>query len=181
MGMKNLLLFSILSILTLSVYSQEKRNPVLLAPESGDSLDLGIGTAIIKIYGTSTNNAYSQLELIEFPGYSTPLHLHPLSDEVFYIIEGTLTVYINGETQELQKGSILVIPKGTPHAQGNFTDRKVRVLITLSPSGFENFFVERAAIVKKHPPGTEEYGMKMMKLGETHDIKVLGPSPFEEE
>lgn len=176
--MKKLLLLGIFIIIVFSVYSQDKRVPILLAPDSGDSLNLGVGTAIIKIYGASTNYAYSQLELIEYPDYDTPLHLHESSDELFYIIEGTLTIFINGEVKELQKGSILLIPKGTPHAQGNFTDKKVKVLITLSPAGFEHFFVERAAIVNKHPPGTEEYGMKMRKLGETFDIKILGPSPF---
>lgn len=176
--MKKYLLFGILSIMTLSVYSQDKRVPLLLTPGSGDSLNLGIGAAIIKIYGASTQNEYSQLELIEYPDYDTPLHMHEASDEVFYVIEGTLTVFINGEIKELQKGSILLVPKGTPHAQGNFTDNVVKTLITLSPSGFENFFVERAAIVKEHPPGTEEYTIEMMKLGETFDIKILGPSPF---
>lgn len=165
--------------MTLAAYSQENRNPILLEPDSGDFLDLGDGTAIIKIYGASTNNVFSQLELVEFPQYNTPLHLHEVTDEVFYIIEGTLTIYINGEVKELQQGSVLLIPSGTPHAQGNFTDKKVRVLITLSPSGFENFFVERAAIVNKHPPGTPEYGVQMRNLGEAFDIQLLGPGPFQ--
>lgn len=176
--MKNHLLIGLLSLISLSAYAQEKRVPLILTPGSGDSLNLGIGAAIIKIYGASTQNEFAQLELIEYPDYDTPLHMHEASDELFYVIEGTLTVFINGEIKELQQGSILLVPRGTPHAQGNFTDKVVRTLITLSPSGFEHFFVERAAIVKKHPPGTKEYTIEMMKLGKTFDIKILGPSPF---
>lgn len=165
--------------ITLSLYAQGAREPILLNPNSGDSLNLGTGTAIIKIYGSSTQNQYSQLELIEYPPYDTPLHLHEQSDEVFYVIEGTITFFINGEIRDFKEGSIVLIPRNTPHAQGNFTDEKVRVLITLSPSGFENFFVERSAIVKEHPPGTEEYNRRMMELGKTFDIRVLGASPFD--
>lgn len=176
--MKCYLLFSWFFSISLIGFAQEKRNPIILNSASGDSLNLGVGTAIIKISGNSTENRYSQLELIEYPQYNTPLHLHESSDEIFFVIEGTLTVHLDGKTTEVTEGSIIRIPAGSPHAQGNFTDTDVRLLITLSPAGFENFFVERAAIVKENPPGTEEYGKRMRKLGENHDIKLLAPSPF---
>ena len=40
-------------------------------------------------------------------------HYHQEADEILYGIEGTLTVTINGEIQELTAGDVVFIPRGS--------------------------------------------------------------------
>jgi mannose-6-phosphate isomerase-like protein (cupin superfamily) len=48
------------------------------------------------------------------PGQGPPLHTHPYV-EVEFTIEGSGTITVGDEVRELQPGSIVVIPAGTPH------------------------------------------------------------------
>ncbi|MEO8739444.1 MAG: cupin domain-containing protein [Casimicrobiaceae bacterium] len=43
-------------------------------------------------------------------------HMHPKTDEIQYIIEGSGAMWIGGERKEFKLGTLLIIPKGTAHA-----------------------------------------------------------------
>jgi mannose-6-phosphate isomerase-like protein (cupin superfamily) len=45
----------------------------------------------------------------------TGLHRHNRMDEPFYVVRGTLTVYVEGQLRTLPAGSFVLIPRGTPH------------------------------------------------------------------
>ena len=42
-------------------------------------------------------------------------HNHPKTDEVFIVIEGSLTIELKNKTLNLTKGEMVVIPKGIDH------------------------------------------------------------------
>jgi quercetin dioxygenase-like cupin family protein len=121
---------------------------------------------------------YAQIRLVEHAGYRTPLHVHPGTDETFLVVEGQLTLFVNGEAQTLQAGDYAFIPRGTPHAQGNTTNEDVVLVLTLSPGAFAGFFDARAELVRTTPPDHPDYRAGMMALGDRFDIDVLGPPPF---
>jgi quercetin dioxygenase-like cupin family protein len=152
----------------------------VLAPTGADNQNLhadyadGVALALTP----AAQEDYSQLRLVERAGYRTPLHVHPNTDETFFVVSGELTVFVGGELRNLGPGDFALIPRGTPHAQGNRTNAETVVVLTMAPGGFEGFFAARAEIVRDTPPGHPEYGPRMMALGELFDIDVLGPSPF---
>ena len=121
---------------------------------------------------------FSQMRLVERAGYRTPLHVHHETDETFFVASGQLTLFVNGETQRLGPGDYAFIPRGTPHAQGNETDKESVIVLTLAPGAFEGFFDARAGLVLKTPPEHPGYRDAMMALGDRFDIEVLGPAPF---
>ncbi len=43
-------------------------------------------------------------------------HMHPKTDEIQYIIEGSGSMWIGDERKEFKPGTLLIIPKGTAHA-----------------------------------------------------------------
>jgi len=43
-------------------------------------------------------------------------HIHPKTDEIQYIIEGSGAMWLGNERKEFKPGTLLIIPKGTPHA-----------------------------------------------------------------
>ena len=88
------------------------------------------------------------MELTEHPGYKTRLHRHNYTDETYYVLDGVLTAKIADKTYELPAGSYIVIPRETPHAKGNLGKVPVKVLLTMTPGGFEQSFKDRAELIK---------------------------------
>lgn len=43
-------------------------------------------------------------------------HVHARTDEIQYIIEGSGAMWLGGERKEFKPGSLIIIPRGTPHA-----------------------------------------------------------------
>lgn len=46
---------------------------------------------------------------------NVPKHLHPNTNEIQYILEGTGTVWLGDKEVKVKAGDMIVIPKGTPH------------------------------------------------------------------
>jgi len=42
-------------------------------------------------------------------------HMHPKTDEIQYIIEGSGAMWLGNERKEFKPGSLIIIPKGTAH------------------------------------------------------------------
>jgi quercetin dioxygenase-like cupin family protein len=129
---------------------KDTSKPKIVALKSGqpDVLDYDAGTVRFLASSEDTNGAWSLVELTEQPNYKTRLHRHNYTDEAYYVLEGVLTAKIADQTYELPAGSYIVIPRGTPHAQGNLGKVPVKVLLTMTPGGFEKSFRDRAELIK---------------------------------
>jgi quercetin dioxygenase-like cupin family protein len=128
--------------------SENKPNAISLKTGEPELIAYDAGTVRYLATAADTNGAWSLVELTEKPGYKTRLHRHIYTDEAYYVLEGVLTVQLGAKLYELPAGSYILIPHGTPHAQGNFGKVPVRVLLTMTPSGFEESFRDRAELIK---------------------------------
>ena len=124
-----------------------------------------------------TGGATTVFESTEMPGYKTNIHRHNNAEETFYILEGTLTISIGGETHHLGPGSYVFIPRGTIHAQGNLTNKPVRFITTVTPGGIEDFFKDRAELLKTIKPGDPGFDAKYRPILKKHEkwIEIIGP------
>ena len=62
-----------------------------------------------------------------------PKHLHNLSNEIQYVLEGTGTMWLGDKEVPIKPGDLIIIPKGTPHG-GNKTDgRPIKALAIKTP------------------------------------------------
>ncbi len=64
----------------------------------------------------------------------TPEMIHPLQDESFEVVSGSLDFRIGGQEQHLTAGESLLIPKGTPHNWWNASDEEAHALVELRPA-----------------------------------------------
>lgn len=63
-------------------------------------------------------------------------HIHPKTDEIQYIIEGSGAMWLGGERKEFKPGTLIIIPKGTAHGGTLVTSGPVRALaIKIPPQG----------------------------------------------
>ncbi len=60
-------------------------------------------------------------------------HMHPKTDEIQYIIEGSGSMWLGDERKEFKPGTLLVIPKGTAHAGTMVSSGPVKALAIKIP------------------------------------------------
>jgi quercetin dioxygenase-like cupin family protein len=99
------------------------------------------GRVKIKLTGAQTGGAFSQVETVDPRGTATPLHVHHNEDEAFYVLEGAVSVFVDGERIELSQGAFALVPRGVPHSY-LVTSDVARMLVTFSPAGFDEAFVD---------------------------------------
>ena len=86
------------------------------------------------------DSAYSMVEWAAEPGApGTSVHIHRMTDETFYVLEGTFGFQVGEETVEGSAGAFVFAPKGTKHAFWNQGPHPARLLITMSPPEFWHY------------------------------------------
>jgi quercetin dioxygenase-like cupin family protein len=149
---------------TLTDPGRAKPNMLALKTGEPESLTYDGGTVRYLASSEDTHGAWSLVELTEKPGYKTRYHRHLYTDEAYYVLEGVLTAKIGDKTYTLPAGSYILIPHGTPHAQGNLGKVPVKVLLTMTPGGFEGSFRDRSTLIKTADPNDPNFVKQREKL-----------------
>lgn len=120
--------------------------------------------------------AYSMIEWAVAAGVSSPpLHVHRMTDESFYVLEGTFGFRIGERTVDGTAGAFFFVPRGLEHTFWNQGLTPARVLVTMSPPGFERYFEELAEGLSSASNSAEAALYVRRALSEKHDIEVVGP------
>ncbi|MBJ3763876.1 cupin domain-containing protein [Maribius pontilimi] len=61
-------------------------------------------------------------------------HYHHRSEQVFYVLAGTLSLECDGATHTLSAGASLSVAAGSPHQAMNVGEDAVRFLVISAPS-----------------------------------------------
>ncbi len=72
-------------------------------------------------------------------------HFHRDVDEAVYGLEGTLTMTVDGERQEVRPGDVAFIPRGSVHHHENLHAEAARALIVLTPGSIGRRYFEEMA------------------------------------
>ncbi len=89
-----------------------------------------------------TNGELLSAELIVSPHGGNPLHVHPLQEEHFKAVSGTLGVQVGEEHRSLEEGEEAVVPPGTPYRWWNEAGEEAHVLVELRPALNSEIFFE---------------------------------------
>ncbi|MFL5844188.1 MAG: cupin domain-containing protein [Solirubrobacteraceae bacterium] len=77
-----------------------------------------------------------EVEAVYGPGGTPPpAHLHPAQDERFEVLEGALTIRVDGAQRVLAAGETIEVPRGVPHQMWNAAATPARVAWRTSPAG----------------------------------------------
>ena len=95
---------------------------------------------LMKLTNSDTNGAAAILQQTVPPKSGPPLHRHSREDEWFYVLDGEITVEIDGERIVLQGGDSAFAPRGTAHTFRNFGDTTAQMLVLVVPGAFNQFF-----------------------------------------
>jgi mannose-6-phosphate isomerase-like protein (cupin superfamily) len=129
-----------------------QRAPIVLKPGEGRSYPMGRIAALFKADGAETAQAYSISEWWLEPHTQGPgPHSHP-ADDVFYVLEGSLSFLVDDRWIDAPKGSFVLVPGGTTHDFENRGAVRSGVLNFSAPGTFEEDMPAIAQWFKEHPP-----------------------------
>jgi mannose-6-phosphate isomerase-like protein (cupin superfamily) len=95
-------------------------------------------SAVFKADEAETGAAYSISEWFLEPHSSGPgPHSHPDNDDIFYVIEGVMSLLVGDDWVDASVGSFIRAPAGTTHDFANRTDARAGLLNIYVPGGFE--------------------------------------------
>jgi len=140
---------------------------------------MGRARMTVKATGEQTNGAFSLIEEVAPPGYATIYHKHLAADEVFYVLEGEVTLVRNDEKLKAGPGTYVFLPRGISHGYRVTGTTPARLLLFISPAGLEHFFLEAGEPVTgpNPPPPAPPDREKLMALGTKYNNVSLGPLP----
>jgi mannose-6-phosphate isomerase-like protein (cupin superfamily) len=133
----------------------------------------------VLISGEQTNNAYAVLEAFILPGGGPPPHIHHREDELFYVLDGDITIFAGEQTVRASDGTCVHIPLGAVHTFKNEGSRPARMLVTYTPAGVEDFFI-KAGTPGRHgdgtaPPVMQETLERLQAYAPQYNVEVLPP------
>lgn len=129
------------------------RLPIVLAPGAGRAWAMGPIHAVFKADGDETRNTCAISEWWLAPHTQGPgAHAHD-EDDLFYVIEGTMSLRIGDTSTDLPRGGFALVPGGITHDFENRSVARAGVLNISVPGGFEPHMAGIAAWFQQHPPG----------------------------
>ena len=128
----------------------------------------------LKATSESTGGQMLVLDQVAPRGVGSPLHVHHREDEWFYVLEGELTVWLDGETIVAGPGDFVYGPRNVPHTFIVSSD-EARFLLGTQPATFEGFVRALAQPVEAFgmagPPDMET----LIPLTAEYGLEILGP------
>jgi mannose-6-phosphate isomerase-like protein (cupin superfamily) len=114
----------------------------------GSPFSFGPITGHFKIAGAATERRFVVAQMPAIPPHSlaAPLHRHHNEDEYTYVLDGTLGVMAGDDVVTAGPGTWIVKPRGEWHTFWNPGDASCGIIEIVSPSGFERYFDEVAAV-----------------------------------
>ncbi len=146
-----------------------RTEPVIVGPGEGATVEGPVGGPLtFKVRGDQTNGSLAAFENVIPPGQGPPLHQHAHEDELWYVLEGALRFKLALEIHSAPAGSLVFVPRGTPHCFQNVGEGAARILVMFTPAGMETFFDQVALL---SAPGTSDF----VTIGGPLGMTVLGP------
>ena len=130
------------------------------------------GLLTFKVTSDESDGALTAIETFVVRQEGPPLHVHD-QDEVIYTLAGSLRVKVGDTLRRAPAGSLVFIPRGTPHTWQNIGAEPLRFFATIIPASveFEEFFKRYARLP------AEERGVRTFArlAAETNAFEVVGP------
>lgn len=114
----------------------------IFKPGEGEVLEIKGGRITLKVTSTMSNDQLGIYEIALGPGVvGAQLHFHRYTDETFIVMDGTLAVTHGKSKVNAEAGAVIHIPRFTPHAFANESDKPVKLMLVFNPAqGREGFF-----------------------------------------
>ena len=134
----------------------------------------------VRVSGAQTGGAFALADHFARSGNASPVHVHDLDDETFFVLDGELRVFAGEEEHAAGPGTVAVLPRRLRHAYV-VTSATARFLTLHTPAGFEQFVAETGqpaqALTLPPPPAGPPDFAALAQAASRHGITILAPPP----
>ena len=116
--------------------------------------EIEVGQLAIRYLVDGSQNAGMGIFEMSIPPGSNvpPPHSHSRTEEIVYVLEGTLRYTVGADTRDLTPGGTMHTPKGVTHGFSNPFGSTARALIVMSPDIGAQYFKDVAAVINAGGP-----------------------------
>jgi quercetin dioxygenase-like cupin family protein len=106
----------------------------VLGPGEGPAYGFHGARILIKASGDDTQGQLGVMESFYPAGLSVRTHVHAGEDEMFYLLEGELAGFCDGERWTATAGSFVFVPRDRPHGFTVTSPGSARALVITGPA-----------------------------------------------
>jgi mannose-6-phosphate isomerase-like protein (cupin superfamily) len=129
-----------------------QKNAIFVPPAGGRAYPMGRISAVFLADGDETRERYSISEWWLEPNTKGPgAHSHA-EDDIFYVIEGTMSFLLGDRWVDVPRGGFVLAPGGVQHDFENRSDQRAGALNFSVPGGFEANMPGIARWFEENPP-----------------------------
>ncbi len=146
----------------------------LVPPGGGRDYDWSADHTFVKVAAADTGGQFTLMEDNLKANFKLGLHLHRTHAETFYILDGSVDFFVDGDWMTTKPGACLHVPPGIEHAC-ILSDgcSAARMLMIYQPAGFDQFLAELANMTE----ADFKDSARMKALEDKYDIVNIGPVP----
>jgi mannose-6-phosphate isomerase-like protein (cupin superfamily) len=146
-------------------------NNVVLGPGEGRFVPVPGQPHTHKADADNTRGAYALWE-ISLTGQGPPQHIHHAEEEAVYVLDGEINVKVGEETIRATTGAFVLVARGTAHTFWNVGSTPARLLVIVSPPGFEQMFDEVVGDADFDPATFVE---RVTAVAHKYNLEIVGP------
>jgi quercetin dioxygenase-like cupin family protein len=112
------------------------------------TVQMGKNSVSFILTGEETGGAYSLTEFTVAapPAPGPPVHIHGTGSEAAYVLEGEVELRLGDRSVRASAGAAIFVPRGTTHNVTNAGAGTAKILVILSPPGFEGYWREMSEL-----------------------------------
>ena len=135
------------------------------------------GRVRLLVSGAATTGTVSVLEFSDTRGQAPPLHVHDREDEIWSVVDGSITFVVGDDVFDLGPGEVALGPRGTAHSYV-VRSATARMLVTYAPSGVEEWFVTNSSPLEEDDGTPAPFDVAaIVSAGLRFGVHVVGPPP----
>jgi mannose-6-phosphate isomerase-like protein (cupin superfamily) len=96
----------------------------------------------VLVSSEATGGALSMVDTVNPPFWGPPRDIHHAEDEVLFVLSGDVEVMLAGTRSLVGPGQAVFVPRGVEHSFRVVGLVPARIVVNLTPSGFEGFFAD---------------------------------------
>ena len=133
----------------------------------------GEKTFFTKVSASDVSSRYAMIEAHTPPSLGPELHIHPLQNELFVVLKGSIGVQCGSDRTILKAGDTLMAPANVPHAFVVLGTEPAHTLFLFDPAGdMERFFADYAPVL--NVDGEPDH-KKLAEVYARHGLQIVGP------
>jgi len=138
----------------------------ILGPGDGKLLTARGSVMAFKAVGAQTGGDFSLMErTLPAGGRIPPAHRHTDCSEAYFVLDGTVAFWLEGERLAGESGDFLLVPRGSGHTFGNDSGSPARLLVLHAPA-LDGYFSELHRLwAGERPPDQEQERELMSRFG----------------